>query len=77
MPHRLPNNPQEWQDLVDSAHALLSIDAARQFGLITGGPECNVDRCVETLQQGKALGIIPRSDAITLERTTLPPASVP
>jgi hypothetical protein len=53
-----------WQELVDSAHALLSIDSARQYGLITGGPECNHKRCYQILKDGQARGVHPRADAV-------------
>ena len=49
-----------WQDLVDSAHALLTIDSCRQYGLVTGGPECDVERCRKVLEEGRAGGFSPR-----------------
>jgi hypothetical protein len=59
-----PKTWAEWQEAVDTAHALLTLDSARQFGLVTGGPSINVDRCVEVLEQGKSRYILPRPDAI-------------
>lgn len=53
-----------WQELVDSAFALLIIDSCRQYGLITGGPECNSERCREILEQGQARGFRPRAYSI-------------
>lgn len=54
----------QWQELVDIAHALLAIDASRQFGLITGGPVCNNERCEQMLRDGAARGFRPSPDAI-------------
>jgi len=55
-----PKTPEEWQEAADAAHFLLLVDSARQYGLITGGPEANVDRCISILEQAKAQGITPR-----------------
>ena len=53
-----------WQELVDSAEALLMIDSWRQYGLITGGLECNHERCRQILKDGKRRRITPRPDAV-------------
>jgi hypothetical protein len=54
-----PQTPDEWQTAVDGADFLLLIDSVRQYGLIEGGPEANVDRCVEILERSTDLGIFP------------------
>ncbi len=54
-----PQTPVEWQEAVDVAHMLLTIDSARQYGLIKGGPAVNVDRCAEIIKRGAALGFVP------------------
>jgi len=59
-----PQNPEEWQEAVDAAEAMLLLDSARQYGLITGGPGVHVDRCLEVLAAGRDRGIVPRPDAI-------------
>ena len=59
---RDPQTPEEWQDAVDGAQALLEIDSAKQYGLITGGPDADVQRCEEILLYGKALGVTPSDD---------------
>lgn len=53
---RDPETPAEWQIAVDAAWALLLLDAARQYGLVTGGPAANVDRCAAILAEGKRRG---------------------
>lgn len=53
-----------WQGLVDSAYALLMINSCRQYGLVTGGPECNAERCRKILEEGRARGFSPRPDSI-------------
>jgi hypothetical protein len=60
----IPNTAKEWQDAVDAAYVLISIDAARQYGLITGGPKANVDRCIEIPALGKRKGFSPSVDAV-------------
>lgn len=59
---RMPATPQEWQEAVDAAEALLLIDSARQYGLITGGPVANVARCCEIKLKGLEMGIRPRKN---------------
>lgn len=54
-----PTTPEEWQGAIDAAAFLVLLDAARQYGLITGGPEANIARCVELLERGAAFGIFP------------------
>lgn len=60
---RLPDSDGEWQECVDLAHGLLAIQSAREYGLITGGPHCDTDRCVELLELGKARGFTPSATA--------------
>lgn len=57
---REPKTTEEWQEAVDIAHACLLLDAARQYGLVIGGPEVNADRCAQILELGKARKIYPR-----------------
>jgi hypothetical protein len=56
-----PRTPRQWQEAVDSAAFLLLLDSTRQYGLITGGPAANVERCHELLAEGKRLGYRPAS----------------
>jgi hypothetical protein len=64
-----------WQELVDSAHALLAIDSARQYGLVQGGPKLNQDRCREILRDGEKRGFRPSPRAFEnfVEAYKLPP----
>lgn len=54
-----PKTPDEWQTVVDAADGLLLLDAARQFGLLTGGPVVNAARCEELLGRGFDRGVFP------------------
>jgi hypothetical protein len=79
---RDPQTPAEWQLAVDAADACLALDAARQYGLVTGGPEVDDRRAAWILAQGKLRGIEPRPDAIKnflaqLIRQDLAPAPDP
>jgi hypothetical protein len=60
MKRRDPKSADEWELAVNAAEYFLSIDAARQYGLITGGPVVNTDRAVELLERGRKLGYQPR-----------------
>lgn len=55
-----PEDPEDWQRAVDAANALMVIEASRDYGLIVGGPEVDVGRCVEILAEGARRGIRPR-----------------
>ena len=75
-PPRDPKTPEEWQNAVDAADALLKIDSARIYGLVTGGPEIDAGRCWELVHRAKELhGIEPREDAV--ERLLSGPAAGP
>lgn len=60
---RDPKTRAEWQEAVDGAKGLLLLDSARQYGLVTGGPEVDVDRCEKILQAGRRRGVRPAPDA--------------
>jgi hypothetical protein len=59
-----PSTPAEWQAAVDAAHAATCLDSARQYGLVSGGPTVDVERCDELLRAGEARGIRPSRDAV-------------
>jgi hypothetical protein len=61
---RNPRTPAEWQEAADGAQMMLLVDAARQYGLIEGGPEVDQERCVEILRLAKRRGITPREDCV-------------
>lgn len=63
-----PSTPEQWQEAIDLANFFLHLDAARQYGLIQGGPEVNIERCEEILERGRVLGIEPAPGS--LERIT-------
>ncbi len=55
-----PSTNEEWQEAVDTAEFLILLDSPRQYGLVTGGPEANIKRCNEILNEGRFRGILPR-----------------
>lgn len=61
---RDPRTRAEWQEAVDAAHGALCFDSARQYGLVTGGPEIHVARCEEILRRGAGMGVRPGPDAV-------------
>jgi len=54
-----PSNAQEWQEAVDAAEFYLALESAKMYGLVTGGPKVNLERCEEILKRGKTLGYRP------------------
>lgn len=54
-----PETREQWQVAVNGAHACLVIDSMRQFGLATGGPEIDLERCLDIIARGAALGVHP------------------
>jgi hypothetical protein len=61
---RDPATPEEWQEAVDAAKGLLVMDAARQYGLVTGGPGVDAARCAKIIVEGAKRGFRPAADAI-------------
>lgn len=61
---REPRTPEEWQTAVDLAEFLLELQSARHYGLVTGGPSADEDRCIKILETGRHLGYRPAPDAI-------------
>jgi hypothetical protein len=59
-----PITDEEWQEVVNEIAVLRVIDAARQYGLITGGPELNHDRCYELLAKAREKDIYPRNPSL-------------
>lgn len=62
---------EELQVAVDAAHGALSLDAARKYGLVTGGPDVDVEACEEMLERGRRAGITPAADAAARFATEL------
>jgi hypothetical protein len=73
-----PRTRAEWQEAVDAAHALLCLDSARKYRLVTAGPEVDVDRCQEILSAGRnLLGIRPAPDCVERLIAELPTRARP
>lgn len=50
-------------EAIDGANFFLKIDSAVQYGLMkSNGNKVNVERCLEWLEIGKQLGILPNED---------------
>lgn len=61
---RNPRTRSEWQEAVDAAEAMLLVHGAQRYGLITGGPNVNADRCVAVLERARQHGIVPRAEKV-------------
>jgi len=55
---RLPKTKTEWAEAAACAEACLRLEAARLYGLLTGGPTINVARCERVLAGAKRRGVI-------------------
>jgi len=67
-----PSTPGEWQDAVDLAEFFTHLESARQYGLVTGGPEINLDRCRQLLNDGLRRGVRPRPGCVERIAATWP-----
>lgn len=76
---RDPRTREEWQEAVDLAEFYLAMDSARQYGLVTGGPTVDLERCEEIKRRGKKHGVSPRPDAVErcMQAVSAPSAAVP
>lgn len=54
-----PRTKIEWQEAVNLASLMIHIDSARQYGLTTGGPSIDAERCQSILVVGAARGYRP------------------
>jgi hypothetical protein len=54
-----PQTPEDWRRAAVLATVALLFDAARQYGLIVGGPVIDTDRCEDLITRAKAQGIVP------------------
>jgi hypothetical protein len=52
-----PMNDQEWREAALLARGALLFDAAKKYGLVTGGPVVYVARCEELLARALARGV--------------------
>ena len=59
-----PTTPTEWQEAVDLAEFYVCLDSAAKYGLVTGGPQINLERCEQILRDGRALGYRPSVNCV-------------
>lgn len=52
------------QDDVDLAYVSLLLVHARRQGLVSGGPEVDLDRVIEILHEGEMRGVLPSEYAV-------------
>jgi hypothetical protein len=66
-----PQTKEQWQEAADLAEFYLHLDSAQRYGLVTGGPDINFDRCEEILREARQRGIRPAPDAVERIAITL------
>jgi len=59
-----PQTFMEWVEAAAAANALLLLDAARVYGLVTGGPDVDTARCEQILAGAEERGITPNGIAV-------------
>lgn len=55
----MPRNEAEWREAVNIASALRLLHDCKLYGLVTGGPKADIERCDLILSRGKSLGFEP------------------
>lgn len=65
MAHENPITDEEWRFAVTYARGALLLHAAQSYGLVTGGPAVNVDRCAEIIELGRSHGVEATDDDAT------------
>lgn len=63
---KTPKTRAEWQEAVDGAAGLRALADCKMYALIEGGPEINVERCDQILEQGRARGVRPSKSDVDL-----------
>lgn len=64
----VPQSDQEWQYVADLAELCQSLDAARMFGLVEGGPTINEVKCDWFLDAAARRGITPAPSEALMHR---------
>lgn len=68
---RDPSGPAEWQEAVDLANCMLTVDAARLYGLIETDLVVDVERCEDILRRARRHNICRPRDAAVVFRELL------
>lgn len=56
MTARWPQTDQEWDEALRAAVYWLAFESARLYGLLSGGPKVNVERCEAVIAEGRLRG---------------------
>lgn len=60
-----PQTRQEWQEAADAAEGALALASAREYGLVTGGPQVDLHRCSLIIARAREEhGVTPARDCI-------------
>jgi hypothetical protein len=63
-----PATDRQWQDAADAAQLLMMIEVGRLHGLLTGGPEVDLQACFDILAEARTQGIFPSAPDAALAR---------
>lgn len=61
-----PVTDEQWQDAVDAAHTILTLEIGRLYGLVRVIPEFDIEECHRILAEGRERGILPASEVADL-----------
>lgn len=57
-----PVTERQWQDAVDAAHMILTMELGQLFGLVRVVHEVDIAECVAILEEGRTHGVVPQAD---------------
>lgn len=59
-----PTTKQEWQEAIDAADAMLTLNAAIVFDLVDIPAQVDIRRCMHTISEGRERGMQPRREKL-------------
>lgn len=62
-----PVTDRQWQDAVDAAHLIMTLEVGHIFELIGEMPAVDFERISQTLEEGRERGITPMADIAELQ----------
>jgi hypothetical protein len=57
-----PVTDRQWQDAVDAAHAIMTMEVGRIYELLHDMPAIDFEECFRILEEGRERGITPTND---------------
>lgn len=61
-----PATDDNWQDAVDAAHLIMTLELGRIYRLVKIIPEFDIEECIAILAEGRDRGILPNAELTNL-----------